>query len=115
MNCSEALEAEEHLILEVDHPARHAKYIDDDPQDNVNTEYESKQKVTRDPMMTEGCLPPREAKIYLSKGTWSTFFIEGLGTRMVQMKLKFARRKLVSSAPGDPPSSTISWPHLRIL
>lgn len=52
----------------------------------MSVDYEGKQKLLRDPVMTEGCLGPRDANIYLDRGKWSAVFVEGVTTQTVDMK-----------------------------
>ena len=87
MDCLEEIEPEKQLAIEVDHSAGHAKYLPDGLHvQNMNVNYGGKQKVLRDSVMTEGCLGPRSAKMYLDGGEWSTKFHPVLTTKTVDFE-----------------------------
>ncbi|CAB1102065.1 unnamed protein product [Ectocarpus sp. CCAP 1310/34] len=73
---------------------------------NMNVNYGGKQKVLRDTVMTEGCLGPEEAKMYLSNGKWSTEFTEG--AEVYDMKLKVGDTQTSTFAAGSP-SPFFEW------
>ena len=69
MGCLKEIEPGKQLAIEIDHSAGHAKYLPDGLHvSNMNVKYGGKQKVLRDSIMTEGCLGPGEAKMYLDDG-----------------------------------------------
>ena len=89
MDCLKQIESGKQLVIEVDHSAGHAKYLPDGLHvANMNVKYGGKQKVLRDSVMTEGCLGPRPAKMYLNGGEWSTKFDPVLTTKTVDLKPK---------------------------
>ena len=89
MGCLKEIEPGKQLAIEIDHSAGHAKYLPDGLHvSNMNVKYGGKQKVLRDSIMTEGCLGPGEAKMYLNGGDWSTEFDADLAMREVNLKLK---------------------------
>ncbi|CAN0187432.1 unnamed protein product [Laminaria digitata] len=78
MDVLEALEPNMQIVIEVDHSAGHAKGREDGLHvSNMNVKYRGKQRVLRESIMTEGCLGPGEAKMYLANGEWSTTPSEG--------------------------------------
>ena len=68
----------------------------------MNVKDGGKQKVPLDSVMTEGCLGPRPAKMYLNGGEWSTEF-NILTTRTVDLKPKLGEVHRMSFGPDDPP------------
>ncbi|CAM9642953.1 unnamed protein product, partial [Sphacelaria rigidula] len=104
MDCLEEIEPGKQLAIEVDHSAGHAKYLPDGLHvQNMNVKYGGKQKALRDSVMTEGCLGPGSAKMYLNGGEWSTKFHPVLTTKTVDMKLKLGEVQRMSFGPDDPP------------
>ena len=100
MDCLEQIEPEKQLAIEVDHSAGHAKYLPDGLHvANMNVKYGGKQKVLRDSVMTEGCLGPRPAKMYLNGGEWSTKFDPVLITKTVDLKPKLGEVQRMSFGP----------------
>ena len=100
MDCLEQIEPEKQLAIEVDHSAGHAKYLPDGLHvANMNVKYGGKQKVLRDSVMTEGCLGPRPAKMYLNGGEWSTKFDPVLTTKTVDLKPKLGEVQRMSFGP----------------
>ena len=58
------------LMIEIDHSAEHATYLEDGLHvGNMNVRFGGKQRSLRDTIMSEGCLGPGEAKMYLNRGT----------------------------------------------
>ena len=100
MDCLEVIEPRKQLAIEVDHSAGHAKYLPDGLHvANMNVKYGGKQKVLRDSVMTEGCLGPRPAKMYLNGGEWSTKFDPVLTTKTVDLKPKLGEVQRMSFGP----------------
>ena len=67
MDCIEVLEPNRQIAIEVDHSARHAKYLYEGlHMANMNAKYGGKQKALRDSVMTEECLSPGNATMYLN-------------------------------------------------
>ena len=74
----EVLEPEAQIVIEVDHSAGHAKGREDGLHVlNMNVKFGGKQRVLRESTMTEACLGPGEAKMYLANAEWSTTPSEG--------------------------------------
>ena len=93
MDCLEQIEPGKQLAIEVDHSAGHAKFLPDGLHvSNMNVNYGGKQKLVHDSEMTEGCLGPGEAKMYLNGDQWSTQFDPELTTQEVDLKLKLGER-----------------------
>ena len=104
MDCVEQLEPGKQLAIEVDHSSGHAKYLPDGLHvANMNVRYGGKQKALRDSVMTEGCLGPRPAMMYLNDGVWSTTFDPERTTRTVDLKPKLGEVQRMSFGPTDPP------------
>ena len=100
----EVLYPDKQLVLEVDHSSGHAKYRPDGLHvSNMNVKYGGKQKELRDSVMTEGCLGPREAKMYLNKGKWSTEFVAGETTSIVDLKPQLGKVQRIYFGEGCPP------------
>lgn len=57
----------------------------------------------RDSVMTEGCLGPRPAKMYLNSDEWRTEFDAVLTTKTVDLKPKLGEVQRMSFGPNDPP------------
>ena len=104
MDCLEQIEPGKQLAIEVDHSAGHAKFLPDGLHvSNMNVKYGGKPKVVRDSEMTEGCLGPGEAKMYLNGDQRSTQFDPELTTQEVDLKLKLGEVQSMSFGPSDPP------------
>lgn len=105
MDCIEEIEPGKQIAIEVDHSAGHAKYLPEGLHvANMNVKHGGKQKVPRDSVMTEGCLGPGKAEMFLSGDKWSTKKPAGaLTTRVVDLKLKLGDVQRMSFGPTDPP------------
>lgn len=104
MDCLEEVEPDRQLATEIDHSAGHAKFLPDGLNvSNMNVKYGGKQRVVRDSVMTEGCLGPGEAKMYLNSDKWSTQYDPDLTTRVVDMRLKLGDVQSMSFHATDPP------------
>ena len=78
MDCFDVIYPDKQLMIEVDHSAGHTKFREDGLHvGSMNTKYGGKQKALRDTIMTDDCLGPGEAKMYLNGRQWSTQLIEG--------------------------------------
>ena len=104
MDCLEQIEPRKQLAIEVDHSAGHPKYLPDGLRvANMNVRYGGKQKVLRDIVMTERCLGPRPANMYLNGVEWSTKFAPVLNTKTVDLKPKPDEVQRMSFGPEDLP------------
>lgn len=109
MDCFDVIYPDKQLMIEVDHSAGHTKFREDGLHvGSMNTKYGGKQKILRDTVMTEGCLGPGEAKMYLNGGQWSTQFIEGATERTVDLKLQLGDTQCMAFA-ADAPPPFYSW------
>ncbi|CAB1104406.1 unnamed protein product [Ectocarpus sp. CCAP 1310/34] len=98
----DVFEPDMQVVVEIDHSSGHTRQREDGLHvGNMNVKYGGKQKVLRDTVMTEGCLGPEEAKMYLSNGKWSTEFTEG--AEVYDMKLKVGDTQTSTFAAGSPP------------
>ncbi|CAM9660150.1 unnamed protein product [Ectocarpus sp. 12 AP-2014] len=98
----DVVEPDMQVVVEIDHSSGHTRQREDGLHvGNMNVKYGGKQKVLRDTVMTEGCLGPEEAKMYLSNGKWSTEFTEG--AEVYDMKLKVGDTQTSTFAAGSPP------------
>ena len=85
--CLEVLEPNRQIAIEVDHSARHAKYLPEGLHvANTIAKYGGKRRALRDGVMTEESLGPGNATMYLNGGKWSTNFVLELTTRIVDCK-----------------------------
>eukprot|EP00904_Undaria_pinnatifida_P000945 jgi/Undpi1/10851/HiC_scaffold_3.g01377.m1 len=104
MDCLEEIEPGKQLAIEVDHSARHTKYLPDGLHvQNMNVKYGGKQKALRDHVIIEGSLSPRRAKMHPNDEDWSSKFDAVLTTETVNLKLKVGDVQRVSFGPNDPP------------
>ena len=104
MDCLEVLEPGKQLAIEVDHSAGHAKYLPEGLHvANMNAKYGGKQKKLRDSVMTEGCLGPGSAKMYLYGNKWSSHRKKGKPKKVVDMKLKLGDVQSMTFGANDPP------------
>ena len=104
MDCPEVLEPNRQIAIEVDHSAGHAKCLPEGLHvANMNANYRGRQKALRDSVMTEECLSPGNATMYLNDGKWSTNFVPELTTRIMNCKPKVGEVQSMSLAEDAPP------------
>ena len=69
MDCLEVLEPNRQIAIEVDHSAGHAEYLPEGLHvANMNAKYEGRKRALRESVMTEECLGPGNATMYLNGG-----------------------------------------------
>ena len=104
MDFLEVLEHNRQIAIEVGRSAGHTKYLPEDQHvANMNAKYGGKQRVLRDSAMTEECLGPGKATMYLNGEKWSTNFVPELTTRIVDCKVKVGEVQSMSFAEDTPP------------
>lgn len=102
MDVLEALFPKMQIVVEVNHPAGHAKPREDGLHvSNMNVKYGGKQRVLRESTMTEGCLGPGAAKMYLANGEWST--TPSKGATEFDMKPQVSGTHSMTFASDAPP------------
>ena len=105
MDCLEVPKPSRRIAIEVNHSAGHAKYLPEGLHvANMNAKYGGEQRALRDSVMTEECLGPGNATMYLNGGKWSTNFVPGLTTRIVDCDPTVGEVQSISFAEDAPPS-----------
>lgn len=104
VNCLETLQAGRLLVLGVNHSSGHTKYqVDGLHVASMSANHRVTQKVLRDPIVPNGCLSSRGAKIYPSGGKRSTWFVEGVWSQVGKTEPDLGEAQQMPFAPGAPP------------
>lgn len=69
---------------------------------NMAVGYRGRQTAVRESTMTKPCVSPQEAKMYLSRGKWTSVFLEGATIYTADSKSKLGETQRISFAGADP-------------